>query len=112
MKYLPTTERAQRLVTEIFEFAVRNNAVPTRREETGEHPTFFVWYSGHTNELTVHILPKGWMVGGKDEKDETYDVYLSPDEYTTAKKIEAELEQVLARMAKVMNEWEAKQHDK
>lgn len=109
---IPTTERAQRLVTEIFEFAVRNNAVPTSRAETGEHPTFFVWYSGHTNDLTVHILSEGWTVGEIDEKDETYDVYLSPNEYTTAKEIETHLEKVLARMAEVMNEWEAKQHDK
>lgn len=112
MTYLPTTERAQRLVTEIFEFAVRNNAVPTKRAETGEHPTFFVWYSGHTNDLMVHILSEGWTVGEIDEKDVTYDVYLSPNEYKTAEEIEAELKQVLTRMAEVMNEWEAKQHDK
>lgn len=109
MTYLPTTERAQRLVTEIFEFVIRNNAVPTRRELTGEHPTFFVWYSGHINELTVHISPNGWS---GSEEDETYDVYLSTDEHITAEEIESELEKVLARMAKVMNEWEAKQHDK
>lgn len=106
---IPTTERAQRLVTEIFEFAVRNNAVPTKRAETGEHPTFFVWYSGHTNDLTVHISPKGWEEYGKDE---AYHIYLSPNEHTTAEEIYTHLEQVLARMAEVMNEWEAKQHDK
>ena len=109
MTCLPTTERAQRLATEIFEFAIRNNAVPTKREFTGEHPTFFVWYSGHTNGLMVHIYPKGWKA---DEKDEAYHIYPSPDKYTTAEEIEADLEQVLARMAEVMNEWEAKQHDK
>lgn len=111
MTYLPTTERAQRLVTEIFEFAVRNNAVPTRRELTGEHPAFFVWKMGHTNDLTVRIYPDGWS-DNEESEDETYDVYLSPNEYTTAKEIETHLEQVLARMAEVMNEWEAKQHDK
>lgn len=109
MRDLPTTGRAQRLATEIFEFAIRNNAVPTTRSKTGEKPTFFVWYSGHTNELTVHISSNGWS---GSEKDETYNVYLSADEHTTAEEIESELEKVLARMAEVMNEWEAKQNDK
>lgn len=108
MRDLPMTERTQRLVTEIFEFAVRNNDVPTKRENTGEHPTFFVWYSGHTNGVEVDISPNGWKAG---EKDESYIIRLSPDESTTAEKIEAYLENVLRRMAEVMNEWEAKQHE-
>lgn len=106
---IPTTERAQRLVTEIFEFAIRDNAVPTTRAVTGEHPTFFVWYSGHTNGLTVHIYPNGWS---GSEEDEESDIYLSTNEYKTEEEIEAKLEKVLARMTEVMNEWEAKQHDK
>lgn len=109
MRDLPTTERAQRLVTEIFEFAIRNNAVPTIRSETGKKPTFFVWYSGHTTGLTVRIFPNGWSRRGEDEAS---DIYLSANEYKTAEEIEAELKQVLARMTEVMNEWEAKQHDK
>lgn len=108
MTYLPTTEQAQRLVTEIFEFAVRNNAVPTQREYTGDQPTFFVWYSGHTTGLTVSIAPKGWEANGEDER---YDIDLSPDEYITAEAIEARLLTILARMAEVMKEWEAKQHE-
>jgi hypothetical protein len=106
---IPTTEKAQRLVTEIFEFAIRNNPVPTKRENTGAHPTFFVWYSGHINGLTVHISPNGWSESGEDEES---DIYLSANEYKTAEEIEAKLERVLARMTEVMNEWEAKQNDK
>lgn len=105
---IPTTERAQRLVTEIFEFAIRNNAVPTTRSETGEKPTFFVWYSGHTNELTVHISPNGWS---GSEEDETYNVYLSSGEHITAEETEADLEKVLARMTEVMNEWKEGEAD-
>lgn len=105
---IPTTKRAQILVTEIFEFAIRNNAVPTARSKTGEKPTFFVWYAGHTNELTVHISPTGWSESGEDE---VFDIYLSANEYTTAEEIEAELRRVLARMAKVMNEWEEGEAD-
>lgn len=108
MTYLPTTEQAQRLVTEIFEFAIRNNAVPTQRTETGERPTFFVKYSGHTAGLTVHISPNGWR---GSEKGEVYYIFLSPTEYKTAEEIEARMEQVLARMTEVMNVWEAKQHE-
>lgn len=106
---IPTTERAQRLVTEIFEFAIRNNAVPTIRSEAGEKPTFFVWYSGHTTGLWVRIFPNGWSRRGEGEAS---DIYLSANEYKTAEEIEAELKQVLARMTEVMNAWEAKQHDK
>lgn len=105
---IPTTERAQRLVTEIFELAIRNNAVPTIRSETEEKPTFFVWYSGHTTGLWVRIFPNGWS---RREEGEASDIYLSANEYKTAEEIEAELKQVLARMTEVMNVWEAKQHD-
>lgn len=109
MRDLPTTERAQRLVTEIFEFAIRNNAVPTIRSETWEKPTFFVWYSGHTTGLWVRIFPNGWSRRGEGEAS---DIYLSANEYETAEEIEEKLEKVLTRMTEVMNVWEAKQHDK
>lgn len=105
---IPTTERAQRLVTEIFEFAIRNNAVPTTRSETGKKPTFFVWYSGHTTGLTVRIFPNGWSRRGEDEAS---DIYLSANEYKTAEEIEAELKQVLARMTAVMNVWKEGEAD-
>lgn len=108
MRDLPTTERAQRLVTEIFEFAIRNNAVPTTRSKAGEKPTFFVWYSGHTTGLCVRIFPNGWSRGGEAEAS---DIYLSANEYKTAEEIEAKLEQVLARMAEVMNVWKEGEAD-
>lgn len=108
MRDLPTTERAQRLVTEIFEFAIRNNPVPTTRTEAGEKPTFFVWYSGHTNGLWVRIFPNGWSGSGEDEAS---DIYLSANEYKTAEEIEAELKQVLARMTAVMNVWKEGEAD-
>ena len=52
--------RVRNRVKEIVGLAMLINDTPTTRKETGDKPTVFVDFSGHTCGLIVAVCEKGW----------------------------------------------------
>lgn len=104
-----TNEIKQR-VLEIMELAVTFNGSETRQEITGNKPTFFVEFYGHTCTLEVRARVKGYCVGSSN-------IYLTGEGVTSRYEVtilgDAEkqplqdLDTVLAEMRRIINEWEA-----
>ena len=56
-------------VYEIMDLVLEGNGYEQRqREMTGTLPTFFVYFSGHVNTLTVDIHTDGWSSGHSKDK--------------------------------------------
>ena len=61
------------MIMRIFDLAFRLNSTPTAKDTTGDKPTVFVYFSGHTAGVDVTIYPHGW---DKDSiEHETYNCY-------------------------------------
>lgn len=93
----------------ILSRAMRYNNMPTKTEHTGNKPTFFVEYSGHTASLHVSIYPNGWAA----EDDVEYYSYIvdlcaSND---TEQKVSDTLNEIIETMDRVYNEWKEGEAD-
>lgn len=104
-----TNEIKQR-VLEIMELAVTFNSGETRQEITGNKPTFFVEFYGHTCTLEVRARVKGYCVGAPviyltgEGVTNRYEVtFLDGAEKQTLQ----DLDTVLAEMRRIISEWEA-----
>lgn len=53
---------------EVLDLVMQVNGGAVVRNGAG-HPTAFYDYSGHVNQIYVHIYPDGWIKDGKDEGD-------------------------------------------
>ena len=61
------------LIMRIVDLAFRLNSTPTTKETTGDKPTVFVDFFGHTTSVDVIIYPHGW---DKDSNEfEKYSCY-------------------------------------
>lgn len=93
-----TTREIRNLILRVMELAVLINSKPTEQEITGNRPTVFVYFSGHTAGVDVTIYPHGW---DKDSIEyETYSCYPtsewdSPDALYNA----------VERLEELYNEW-------
>lgn len=58
------------LIMKIVDLAFRLNSTPTTKETTGERPTVFVHFFGHTTGVDVTIYPNGW-----DKDSNEYETY-------------------------------------
>ncbi len=56
----PAELTVQQKFLRIMELALRLNGTPTKKAKTGNKPTVFVDFSGHTSELIVSVYSRGW----------------------------------------------------
>lgn len=61
-------------ITQIIQLCYQINSVETNREETGNLPTVFLDFMGHTCQLNIRIYDDGWMSG--EDPDFSAHVYL------------------------------------
>ena len=54
------------LIMRIVDLAFRLNSVPTKKETTGDRPTVFVDFFGHTAGIDVRIYPHGWDLDSRE----------------------------------------------
>lgn len=65
------------LIMRIVDLSFRLNSVPTKKETTGDRPTVFVYFCGHTAGIDVRIYPRGWELCS--HVYETYSCFLNSD---------------------------------
>ena len=88
-------------VLKIMALALEFNNTRTQNKYTGNKPTVWVEFLGHTCELDVQVNHHGWGDGCEPETDIC--IYL--DESSTA---EQELDATLETLEKLIMDWEAK----
>lgn len=100
-------QRVRTKVKEVVELAMLINDTPTTRKETGDKPTVFVDFSGHTCGLIVAICGKGWdrKEPYNESTDETI-VYL--DDKNDAK-VRVHLDHVIRQLKDIYDEWGLKE---
>lgn len=104
----PITAEVRALVHEIVDRAMSYNSTSTKQDFTGDKPTFFVSFAGHTACLYAEIHANGWE---PEDKSEDFIVRLSEREYNgTCEDIQTELVSVLKRMEKVYTTWYEKEN--
>lgn len=83
-------------IAKILQLCYQINNEETNREVTGNLPTVFLDFMGHTCQLNVRIYADGWISGGKP--DFSAHVYLddSPDD------VSAELAELIERLGVVL----------
>ena len=104
----PINEGFQRAVIAILSRAMRYNDTPTKTEHTGNKPTFFVEYSGHTASLYVRIYPNGWAAGNDAEYSYIVDLCASNG---TDQEVSDTLNEIIETMDRVYNEWKEGEAD-
>ena len=79
-------------IAKIIQLCYQINHEETRRERTGNLPTVFLDFMGHTCQINVRIYADGWMSG--EDPDFSAHVYLdeSPDD------VSAELAKLIERL--------------
>lgn len=97
---------------EIFDLCLRLNPVQTKQELTGNKPTVFFWFSGHTNDIEVSIYEKGWIKNVSNDvwyriKDDSVNTYYpSRDDYEDH--FTDTIDDVISHLRRLCNEWEDK----
>ena len=61
-------------IAKIVQLCYQINSTPTRRVETGNLPTVFVDFHGHTCQLNARIYEEGW--GAEVDPDYSATIYL------------------------------------
>lgn len=56
------------IVSRLARMCLEINPEPTKRDTTGEKPTVFIDFSGHTCALYISIFPNGWSENAPYEK--------------------------------------------
>lgn len=66
-------------IAKIVQLCYQINSVETQREVTGNLPTVFLDFMGHTCQLNIRIYDDGWMSG--EDPDYSVTIYLceAPD---------------------------------
>ena len=79
-------------IAKIIQLCYQINNVETNREKTGNLPTVFLDFMGHTCQLNIRIYDDGWMSG--EDPDFSARVYLdeSPND------VSAELAELIERL--------------
>ena len=84
-------KRRRDKIHELLDLALDiNSTMPRWRQETGNQPTAFFWFLGHTGDLDINIYKEGWPYGEEREEE------LSP--HTGC---EAELNQAINQMKRL-----------
>lgn len=69
------TREIRNLILRVMDLALKINSKPTEQEITGNRPTVFVEFFGHTLSIYVRIYPNGWTDDTDGKKCECYDCY-------------------------------------
>lgn len=79
-------------IAKIVQLCYQINHVETNRDKTGNLPTVFLDFMGHTCQLNIRIYDDGWMSG--EDPDFSGKVYLdeNPDD------VSAELAKLIERL--------------
>lgn len=78
-------EHNRRMLHELLDIAINTNGYEKRkREESGNLPTVFLFFSGHTADVSFSINKDGWVAG--DEADYRTNIYF--DEEISKEKVE------------------------
>ena len=79
-------------IAKIIQLCYQINSVKTNREVTGDLPTVFLDFMGHTCQINVRVYADGWISG--EDPDFSAHVYLddSPDD------VSAELTELIERL--------------
>ena len=85
----------------ILSLALDFNNTRTKCALTGDKPTVFVDFTGHTCELDVQVSHHGWDIGFEPE----IDICIYLDENSTA---EQELDATLETLEKLITDWKSK----
>lgn len=102
MNEKPMDCKVRELALRIFERAMFYNNTSTTQELTGNKPTFFVNFLGHTAGFELDIAVDGYT---RSRKLERHVVYLTEGEYRPLEEILTELEYILHRMQAVYDDW-------
>lgn len=76
----------------IMQVAYQINNVETNREETGNLPTVFLDFMGHTCQITVRIYDEGWA--SREAPDFSVHVYLDDSPHD----VSVELSKLIERL--------------
>ena len=79
-------------LTEIMQLCYQINSVETNRGTTGNLPTVFLDFMGHTCQINVRVYADGWMSG----EDPDYSAHVYLDESPNA--VSAELAKLIERL--------------
>ena len=101
------SESVRKKVLKIMELAMLINDSPTEQELTGNKPTIFVEFFGHTSNLGVHIAPEGWF--DDITADETAFYYFG---LTENEGVEAELDGFIKKLGNILAENSTQQKEK
>lgn len=88
-------------VLKIMALALEFNNTRTQKKCTGDKPTVWVEFSGHTCQLDVHISHEGW--NGFAEIETQMYIYLDNN-----KNAEVELDAAFETLERVIMDWEVK----
>lgn len=89
-------------VLEILKIALDFNSEPTNKRTTGNKPTLFVEFSGHTCCLIVRCYPTGWH--GSD----SYELFFEYFKNDNSIVMEEKLNICIERMKEIISEWEGR----
>lgn len=103
----PISEKVRSLVLDIVNAAMMYNETPTRKEFTGNKPTFYIELSGHTATLDVFYNESGY--GENSHNVWLIDIFslcsYVDDDGSEEKEIQKKLEEVLAHMKTIYYNW-------
>lgn len=83
-------------VQQIMSLAMQLNPTKTERKITGNKPTVFVRFAGHTCGLYVEIIKKGWQFENNTMYETTF--YLNENPYE-------ELDEMIDLLEKLCAQW-------
>lgn len=81
-------------LTQIMQLCYQINSVGTNREETGNLPTVFVDFSGHTCQLHARIYEEGW----ETEVDPDYTTTINLNQHSASEKLHVLIERLGATL--------------
>lgn len=84
----------------IFSLVIALNPTKTQRQTTGEKPSVFIEYLGHTADFAVRVCEKGWCTGSHIEK--SWDIYM---DNTPIDKINAQLDEIIGYLECLKSKW-------
>ena len=79
-------------IAKIIQLCYQINSVETNRETTGNLPTVFLDFMGHTCQINVRVYADGWMSG--EDPDYSASVYLDDSPHD----VSAELTELIERL--------------
>lgn len=84
----------------VFSLILDINPTETQRKTTGEKPSVFIEYLGHTANFAVMVCEKGWYVGSYTDKK--WEIYMDD---APADEINAQLDEIIGYLECLKAKW-------